>query len=241
MVKVALDDHGRNMILNHQHRFIFIHVPKTAGTTVTRELSALTTFRDIELGGTKYGESLQDLFAARFGLRKHSTAAQIKAKCPGQIWRNFFIFAFVRNPYSRAFSVYRFLQRWKEGQHHALVASLEFEDFLRSDALQSGDIEIARPQVHWLSKNGAQVPGIDFVGRLESFDDDFGFILSVIHRHRMTWNADRHDNGSAEPDEWRTHMTKPVRQLIEDYYASDFEMWEYRALPTRGFGSAQTS
>ena len=225
------------MILNHQHRFIFIHVPKTAGTTVTRELSTLTTFRDIELGGTKYGEALQGLFASRFDLRKHSTALQIKAKCPGQIWRDFFVFGFVRNPYSRAYSVYRFLQRWKEGQHYQIVSDMDFEQFLGSDAMLNGEIEIARPQVHWLTNNGSLVPGIDLVGRLEDFNDDFGFILSVIHRKRMTWGDGRHENGSAQPDEWRTHMTKNVRHMIEDYYASDFDLWEYRTLPLHGFGA----
>lgn len=225
------------MILNHQHRFIFIHVPKTAGTTVTRALSALTTFRDIELGGTKYGEALQGLFASRFDLRKHSTALQVKAKCPGHIWRRFFVFAFVRNPYARAYSVYRFLQRWKEGKHYPVVLDQTFESFLSSEDFLSGKIEIARPQVHWLAAEGALVPGIDFVGRVEEFSEDFGFILSVIHKCRTTWDKDQHVNGSAAPDEWRSHMTKSTRRLIEDYYAPDFDLWDYRTLPLHGFGA----
>lgn len=224
------------MILNHQHQFIFVHVPKTAGTTVTRTLSSLTTFRDLELGGTKYGEALQGLFASRFDLRKHSTALQIKAKCPPHIWRRFFVFAFVRNPYARAFSVYRFLQRWKEGQHYDQVSSQDFESFLSSDGFLSGDIEIARPQVHWLAKDGVLVQGIDFVGRLEDFAADFGFVLSIIHKTRRTCNESRHDNGSTEPDEWRDHMTKATRRLIEDRFVQDFELWEYRTLPSHGFG-----
>lgn len=226
------------MILNHQHRFIFVHVPKTAGTTVTRTLSSLTTFRDIELGGTKYGEALQGLFASRFDLRKHSTALQIRAKCPPHVWRRFFVFAFVRNPYARAFSVYRFLQRWKEGNHYDQVSAQDFESFLASDDFLSGEIEIARPQVHWLAKDGALVQGIDFVGKLEDFAADFSFILSVIHKTRMTWDESRHDNGSTEPDEWRSHMTKATRRMIEDRYAPDFELWDYRTLPLHGFGGS---
>ena len=147
------------MILNHEHQFIFVHVPKTAGTTVTRSLAPLTTFRDIELGGTKYGEAIQGMFAARFGLRKHSTATAIKAKCPGHIWRRFFVFAFIRNPYARAYSLYRFLQKWKEGPHHDLVSSLDFEGFLSLDAVASGEINTA-PMIMsltWLSANRARL------------------------------------------------------------------------------------
>lgn len=218
------------MILNHQHGFIFVHVPKAAGTTITRALSPLTTFRDIELGGTKYGEAVQELFASRFDLRKHSTAHIIKNKCPPHLWRRFFVFAFVRSPYARAYSVFRFLQRWKEGQHNALVSDMDFTEFLHHPMLEADEIEIARPQTHWLCADGAILPGLDFVGRVESFAEDFGFVLSVIHKRRRTWNEDRHDNISAESGEWLTHMTPENQARIEALYASDFEMWEFPRL-----------
>ena len=215
------------MILNHEHRFLFIHVPKAAGTTITRALSPLTTFRDLEIGGTKYGEAMQDLFAARFDLRKHSTAAAIRAKCPGHVWRRFFVFAFVRNPYARAYSVFRFLQRWQEGAHNAMVRDMDFAAFLASDAVQKGEIEIAKPQAHWLSRGDNLHPGIDFIGRVEHFSRDFGFVQSVIHRKPMDWDGGRHDNASAAEGEWRSAMTAQTRAAIEQLYARDFEMFEY--------------
>ncbi|MFK7942465.1 MAG: sulfotransferase family 2 domain-containing protein [Paracoccaceae bacterium] len=219
------------MILNHEHRFLFIHVPKAAGTTITRALSPLTTFRDIEIGGTKYGEAVQDLFAARFDLRKHSTAQAIRAKCPGHVWRRFFVFAFVRNPYARAYSVYRFLQRWKEGPHSQMAAGMSFEGFLKSDAVAAGDIEIAKAQVHWLRKGAGLHPGIDFVGRVENFTEDFGFVQSVIQRKPTAWQSDRHDNSSANEGEWQAHLTPGVKAQIEALYALDFELFEYVRLP----------
>lgn len=218
------------MILNHEHRFIFIHVPKAAGTTITRALSPLTTFRDLEIGGTKYGEALQDLYASRFDLRKHSTAVAIRTKCPGHVWRRFFVFAFVRNPYARAYSVYRFLQRWADGPHHQAVKAQGFEDFLNSDAVQHGEIEIARPQVHWLCKGGNLHPGIDFVGRVERFSEDFGFIQSIIHRRPAPWTSDRHDNASAAEGEWRQQMSAAARAQIEALYYQDFKLFEYTHL-----------
>lgn len=220
------------MILNHEHRFLFIHVPKAAGTTITRALSPLTTFRDLEIGGTKYGEAMQDLFASRFDLRKHSTAAAIRAKCPGHVWRRFFVFAFVRNPYARAYSVYRFLQRWKEGPHHALVRDMDFARFLGSDAVTNGEIEIAKPQVHWLTKGEQLHPGIDFVGRVENFAQDFGFVQSVIHRKPVAWEGRRHDNASAEEGEWKAALNVETRARVEQLYARDFEMFEYARLAT---------
>ncbi|MEM9059602.1 MAG: sulfotransferase family 2 domain-containing protein [Pseudomonadota bacterium] len=215
------------MILNHQHEFIFVHVPKAAGTTITRALSSLTTFRDLELGGTKYGEAIQELFASRFGLRKHSTGAVIRGKCPPHIWRRFFVFAFVRSPYARAYSVYRFLQRWKEGPHHEEALNLEFSEFLQSPKLDRNEIEIARPQTHWLCRDGAVLPGIDFIGRVENFAEDFSFVLSIIHRRRDGWNEARHDNASAVQGEWQDHMTPANIARIEALYSEDFETWDF--------------
>ncbi|MEM1297857.1 MAG: sulfotransferase family 2 domain-containing protein [Pseudomonadota bacterium] len=220
------------MILNHEHRFLFIHVPKAAGTTITRALSPLTTFRDIEIGGTKYGEALQDLFASRFDLRKHSTAEAIRAKCPGHVWRRFFVFAFVRDPYARAYSVYRFLQRWKDGPHAGMVGEMSFAEFVASDAIANGEIEIAKPQAYWLCKGSGLHPGIDFVGRVENFAEDFGFVQSVIHRKPAPWTGARHDNKSAAEGEWKSALTPDAKTWIEALYACDFEMFDYARLPT---------
>ena len=218
------------MILNHQHRFLFIHVPKAAGTTITRALSPLTTFRDIEIGGTRYGEAIQERFAARFDLRKHSTGKVLRKRCPGHVWRRFFVFAFVRDPYARAYSVYRFLQRWKDGPHHAAVATQSFTEFLASPEVQAGRIEIARPQVHWLHEGGKPIGGIDFVGRVETFARDFGFVLSVIHRKPTDWQTERQHNVSTQAGEWQGRMTPAAQAMIEDLYAADFDAWDYPRL-----------
>ncbi|MEM7268187.1 MAG: sulfotransferase family 2 domain-containing protein [Pseudomonadota bacterium] len=218
------------MIISNSRRFLFIHVPKAAGTSVTRELSRFTTFRDIEVGGTRFGEKLQDMYAARFDLRKHSTAKIIRAKAGPEVWRGFFVFAFVRNPYARAYSLYRFIQKWRDGPHHAEVASMSFEDFATSPALAEGRIDIALPQTHWLTDvEGRVMDGIDFVGRLESFDEDMSFILSTIQRRVCDYRAVERANVSAEPEEWRAAMTPNASAAIRVVYAEDFRTFGYHA------------
>ncbi|MEL7464188.1 MAG: sulfotransferase family 2 domain-containing protein [Pseudomonadota bacterium] len=216
------------MIVNNSHRFLFIHVPKAAGTSVTRELSRFTTFRDIEVGGTRYGEKVQDMYAARFDLRKHSPAAKIRAKAGPEVWRGYFVFAFVRSPYARAYSLWKFLRRWKDGPHHALAAELGFEDFIASDEVRSGAIDIAKPQTSWLTDaEGRLMDGIDFVGRVERFDEDFAFILSMIARRPTSFKAEVRENASAEVSEWETAMTPKAQAAIEDIYAADFLLFDY--------------
>lgn len=216
------------MIVNNTHRFLFVHVPKAAGTSVTRELSRFTTFRDVEVGGTRYGEKLQDIYAARFDLRKHSPAAKIRAKAGPEVWRGYFVFAFVRSPYARAYSLWKFLRRWKDGPNHELAASLSFEDFITTPQVADGSIEIAKPQAHWLT--GAQdsiLDGVDFIGRVERFDEDFAFILSTINCRPTSYRSEKRENASAEVSEWEGALTPKAQTAIEEVYAKDFELFDY--------------
>lgn len=216
------------MIVNNANRFLFIHVPKTAGTTVTRELSRFTTFRDVEVGGTRYGEKLQDMYAARFNLRKHSPAISIRAKAGPEVWRGYFVFAFARSPYARAYSLWKFLRKWKEGPHHALAENRSFEDFIVSDEVASGAIDIAKPQAHWLCDADRRLmDGIDFVGRVERFDEDFSFILSTISRRPRVHQSEKRENASAEEGEWADELTPRAKAAIEAVYAPDFDLFGY--------------
>ena len=216
------------MIVNNAHRFLFIHVPKAAGTSVTRELSRFTTFRDVEVGGTRFGEKIQDTYAARFDLRKHSPAAKIRAKAGPEVWRGYFVFAFVRSPYARAYSLWKFLRRWKDGPHHALAERLSFEEFISSPEVRDGVVDIAKPQAHWLSDaEGRLMDGIDFVGRVERFDEDFAFILSTIARRPTPFRSEKRENASAEVSEWETAMTPGAQMAIEEIFAADFTLFDF--------------
>jgi hypothetical protein len=47
------------MIISHKYRFIFIHIRKCAGTSVTRALVSLLGKEDIVIGCTAEGEKLE--------------------------------------------------------------------------------------------------------------------------------------------------------------------------------------
>jgi len=215
------------MIVSNSRRFIFVHVPKAAGTSVTHELSRFTNFRDIEVGGTKYGEKQQNLYASRFDLRKHSTGADIRAKAGPEVWRGFFVFGFVRNPYSRAYSLWKFLRKWREGPYHDVAAGQSFAAFVADERFGTAEIEITRPQADWLTITGEPLPGLDFVGRVERFDEDFSFILSTISKKPVRYQTSAPMNVSTETDEWRNAMNPDVKRRIETVYAPDFEAYGY--------------
>ena len=47
------------MIISHTHRAIFVHIPKTAGTSITALIEPALRWNDLVLGGTTFGERIQ--------------------------------------------------------------------------------------------------------------------------------------------------------------------------------------
>jgi Sulfotransferase family len=100
-------------LINHTYGFVFVHVPKNAGTSVTRYLSPLSTYRDLEIGATRLGEEMAPAFRERFGLHKHSTLAEIRDVMGPEAMAGYRTIAVVRDPEDRVRSVYRFLSTWQ--------------------------------------------------------------------------------------------------------------------------------
>jgi hypothetical protein len=98
-------------IINHSHRFVFVHIPKNAGTSVAHYLSQLSTYRDQEIGATELGEAIAPAFRGRFQLHKHSTFAEIEEATGPEI-HDYTSVAVVRDPVDRVRSLYSFLRQW---------------------------------------------------------------------------------------------------------------------------------
>ena len=65
------------MIISHKYRFIFIHIRKCAGTSITRAMAPLLGEQDLVIGCTTEGERLEKENLKNGGLTKHSTAKEI--------------------------------------------------------------------------------------------------------------------------------------------------------------------
>lgn len=237
------------MILNRSHHFIFVHVPKTAGTAVHHYLARFTGPDDIAIldppDEANYGRELN--------LRKHATAAEILGSIGGDEFNRLFKFAFVRNPFNRCYSLYRFLKykfrSWDDGA--IMDRFQDFEDFVASEFFQSpGPDRILSPQCFWLSnQNGGLL--VDRVGRIESLDSDLADIcawvdLSPAGRLRpvnVSGTAAKRDGAVsrlARKLRQRFHLLRgadfsvplpPVgeitRQTIAERYERDFEAFAY--------------
>lgn len=220
-------------IINHSKRFIFVHVPKTAGTSLAATLSRFNRYCDLEIGATTFGEQIAGPYSRRFQIRKHSTAAEIRDVVGEDVWDDSFTFAFVRHPLSRTYSLYKFLKTtWRNWEGSEVMDGLDtFRQFVESDLfLTHGPDRILRPQVFWLrGSSGGGGIAVDFVGRVERLRQDLATVLDRIgpgaasELDRLPWA-----NRSTERDEWRgAYSSSAVVDRVVRRYEVDFQAFDY--------------
>ena len=117
------------MYISHSHRFIFIHVPKTAGTSILEVLQP----HCIRPPKTRWRSILRELrvpqspIKARF--RTHETASDVKAILRSS-FATYTSFSVVRNPFDHAVSHYTYLGEHWVPEVQEYFSQMSFEDYL---------------------------------------------------------------------------------------------------------------
>jgi len=178
------------MVINNQYKFLFIHVPKAAGTSITAALGRVTRYGDLEIGGSAFGEAIHQAYHERFGLEKHSTAAEVQNIIGMADWHGFFTFAFVRNPFLRACSAFEYARhpdrKWLENEcklRDAMRGFQTFAEFVHSGLWDEtdGPGRIFMPQTAWthMPSPEGSFQAVDFVGSAESIDVDLEYCAAM--------------------------------------------------------------
>ena len=161
------------MILSRGRRYIFIHIPKTGGTSMALALESRAMKDDVMLGDTpkarRRRHRVRDV-SARGRLWKHSTLADIEGLATPEEIDDFFVFTLVRNPWDRVASYYLWLQG--QGFSHPAVERarrLSFGAFIR-DPLIARSFE-SSPYGSYVRESSGREKCSVFI-RLERFSED---------------------------------------------------------------------
>lgn len=216
------------MLLSVKHRFLFIHIAKTGGTSVRAAL-ARRRWSDPWYWPMFVCSRLSHLSGHRIAakLPRHSKAIAAKELLPREVFDDLFKFAFVRNPWDLQVSSYHHIRRERPrllGNHD------DFETFLRwkldpeRPPQYHLDTSIELQTDYLIDLRGRLI--VDFIGRYERLDQDFAEACARIgikppalpHRRQAS------DRGA----DYRSYYTDEMAALIADHFAPDIERLGYR-------------
>ncbi len=118
------------MLLSLSHRFLFVHVPKTAGSSLHDTLLpyAVAPPRSLWRSLTRRLPVVESPGRAHF--RIHDSAAMIRAKLSPAVWDGLLTFAVVRDPFEHAVSHFEYMKQYRSPRIAARFAQMPFADYL---------------------------------------------------------------------------------------------------------------
>lgn len=229
------------MFISNSKRFVFVHITKAAGSSVVAAIDKSCEWNDIALGSTPLGRALEPPYRERFGIHKHSMAREIRAVMGEAAWNDYFTFSFVRNPFSRAVSLYTFVERvvretgyrrylpirrgpgrelWRWRATKAYLATRSFSEFIRHPVLQRDDG--MRSQSDWLCDDDGQLM-VDFVGQVENIDADFATVAARTGLGQTRLTTENRSAGR----QWHDYLSAADYDYLYDLFRRDFELFGY--------------
>lgn len=187
----------------HRLKCIYVHIPKTAGTSLTNALLGHSTPGHLPLSWFQHIDP--------------------------EHYRQYYKFTFVRNPWDRLVSAYTYMVR-KESRGAETAEWIRFlrgfesfEDFVLRWVSEE-NVERQKtfvPQHRFVvDKYGMQT--LDFVGRFERLQEDYKALCEKLGAGQPLPHANR-----AERSDYREFYTPKTRDIVARVYARDIELFEY--------------
>ena len=217
------------MIINHKYKFIFIHVPKCAGTSIKRALYPYCDKWDQFLGGHPDKPERID------NVHKHSTAMEIKAYATPERWEEYFTFSFVRNPLARIVSLYNWWHKTDgefDPELKAKIGDMSFKEFVFSDYNGCS-------QVHFLASKAKKETFVtpqhrielDFIGRQESIKRDFAYFCGLNKLPQIELETHNFTRTEEQQGDFRYHKEfydEESKREVKRKFAEDFKAFGYK-------------
>ena len=201
------------------HNYLFIHIPKNAGTSISQTLAGVRNFKfkmkEWGLGGHRHPFFNKEI-SPHWPISKYNVESLFK-------------FCFVRNPVDRFVSAFYYLRDCeykKPGANENTHKYLSEYDGDINTFIEEWHSHPANPirRPHFLKqtffiKIDNQIK-VDFIGLFDNLEKDFNFILDKIGYPKVELKKT-----NRTPKINRTKLTSKSIRKIEELYAEDVELY----------------
>ncbi|TNJ45776.1 sulfotransferase family 2 domain-containing protein [Tamlana fucoidanivorans] len=210
-------------MISHKHKCIFIHIPKTAGTSINSFFHPGVKFH---FDNADY-ERLFGWCSKRQLHMQHATAKQLLETelVTQEQWDSYFKFTFVRNPWDRSYSDYQWIQEFtkiKGSFKDYIRGKGVFKDIFNNKSKSSYLGDHLLTQTSFFDFEGKFKP--NFVGRFEDFQSDIKTVLKELH---IEEDFNIFTNKSKRKNDYSIFYTKTKKKMVDDRYEKDIKLLDY--------------
>lgn len=223
-------------IISHKKKFIFVHIYKTAGTTITDCLIKYATMKQRLAYDYYLTRKLSNGVGKAFnlydsgkkwltGYHKHATALEIRNHLGNSLHDRYYKFAFVRNPWDLLVSFYYYIRRQQDHKYFYLANKLTFKEFVKYylDTLPL-------LQLDFLTDDKGNII-VDRIGKFENLQQDFQNILYELDLHtggdRM-YSLEFHNLSADRQRDYKIYYDEITATLVANYFSKDIDCFEYQ-------------
>jgi hypothetical protein len=191
-------------MISHKHKFIFVHINKTGGTSI---------------------EVLLKRYSNKF--KKHQSIIDLNKEASSN---DYFKFTFVRNSWDRFLSIYKY--RIKTNQTNLASNPASFKEWAKNiydknpkhyNAHNSQKLLMLSEQLDWITDIDGSI-NMDFIGRFENLQEDFNTVcdkIGILRQELPHYNKTKHKH-------YTEYYDDETREIVAEKYAKDIEYFGYK-------------
>ncbi len=215
------------MLISHSHQFIFFHVTKVAGISITNALQAYieepTHFR-IARPAAEINSKPNPMYEMWKSALLHAKAKDVKKELSPEIFANYFKFAFVRNPWDWQVSMRHFILKETTHIHHERIKAMQsFEEYLNwvinaKNPYPKGGTKFQKEAIADNENNLL----VNYIGRFEELATGFNQVCQYLKLDTSL----PHLNKSQHSD-YKSHYDETTREMVAECFKDDIELFGY--------------
>jgi hypothetical protein len=198
-------------MISFQKRFLFVHIPKTAGNSIQSVLRDYSEDELVALRSEQDGVERFGLRNPKYKIKKHSTLAAYRDALGQAEFGKFYKFTCVRNPWDRLVSYYFTPTQntvvWDRKKFRKVIVKvLPVADYLRLSEAERDPFA-----------------NVNYIMRFEHLTDDFGAVcaaLDISPTELPQYNRSNREHYSRYYDD-------ELRELVRTRFAAEIERFGY--------------